>query len=77
MFRLIDGGLELSEVAEGVDIDRDFLEHLPFTPKIDTPKRRSPALFGESRIGLRQLISELSLDKRISCSPEINMLLLD
>jgi propionate CoA-transferase len=34
VFRLTDEGVELTEVADGVDIDRDILAHMRFTPVI-------------------------------------------
>ncbi len=34
VFRLIDSGLELIEIAPGIDLNRDILEHMSFKPKI-------------------------------------------
>ncbi len=34
VFRLVDDGLELIEVAPGIDLDRDVLRHLEFRPRI-------------------------------------------
>ncbi|EON34814.1 short-chain acyl-CoA transferase [Gordonia terrae C-6] len=44
VFRLVDGSLELVEVAPGIDIDRDILSHMDFVPLIDSPARMDPAL---------------------------------
>lgn len=44
VFRLVDGGLELVEVAPGIDIDRDILSHMDFVPLIGSPARMDPAL---------------------------------
>lgn len=35
VFRLIDSGLELMEIAPGIDLERDILGHMAFTPKIN------------------------------------------
>lgn len=34
VFKLVDEGIELIEVAPGIDIQRDVLDHMGFTPKI-------------------------------------------
>ncbi|PKZ66165.1 acyl CoA:acetate/3-ketoacid CoA transferase [Gordonia terrae] len=44
VFRLVDGGLELVEVAPGVDIERDILSHMDFVPLIDSPAQMDPDL---------------------------------
>jgi len=46
VFRLIDSGLELIEIAPGIDINRDILDHMAFKPKIsDKLKIMSPSIF--------------------------------
>ncbi len=35
VFRLADDGLELVEVAPGIDVDRDILSQMPFAPIVD------------------------------------------
>ncbi len=77
VFRLTEEGLELVEVAPGIDIEQDILKHLPFDPVVRSPKPMAPELFRDERMGLRTLISELSMDKRISYNPDTNMLFLD
>ena len=34
VFTLTEDGLELTEIAEGVDLQRDILDQMPFRPKI-------------------------------------------
>ena len=77
VFGLIENGLELLEVAPGIDIERDILRHLPFRPQVKEPRLMEGSIFRETRMGLEGLLSELSLDKRISYNPETNMLFLD
>src|SRR5437762_13614350 len=45
VFRLSDAGLALTEVAPGVDLERDILQHLPFRPLIARPAAMDEALF--------------------------------
>ena len=39
VFELTDGGLELIEIAPGIDLERDILALMDFTPIMDTPPR--------------------------------------
>ncbi|MCC6869032.1 MAG: acyl CoA:acetate/3-ketoacid CoA transferase [Burkholderiales bacterium] len=54
VFELTPAGLMLTEVAAGLDVERDVLAQMGFRPAVATPLRRmDPALFGASRMGLR------------------------
>jgi propionate CoA-transferase len=52
VFQLTPDGLELLEVAPGVDLERDVLAHMGFTPIMRDVKRMDAALFQESWGGL-------------------------
>ena len=45
VFRLADGGLELIEVAPGIEIDRDIRPHMAFAPIIGTIRPMPPESF--------------------------------
>lgn len=45
VFELTDNGLELTEVAPGIDIERDILPHMGFVPIVREPKPMNPSLF--------------------------------
>jgi acyl CoA:acetate/3-ketoacid CoA transferase len=45
VFRLAAGGLELVEVAPGIDIGRDILAHMAFAPAIDAVRPMPPESF--------------------------------
>lgn len=77
VFRLTEEGLELIEIAPGVDLGRDILQRMPFEPIIGDLHEMPEAIFREQRMGLQQMIAELSLEKRISYNPGTNMLFLD
>ena len=61
VFRLTLEGLELIEIAPGVDLERDILEHMDFVPIVREPKLMDARLFREERVGLRGLIGGGSL----------------
>jgi propionate CoA-transferase len=56
VFRLTLDGLELIEIAPGVDLERDILARMDFRPIVREPKLMDGRLFREGRIGLRGLI---------------------
>jgi propionate CoA-transferase len=56
VFELDEEGLVLSEVAPGIDLQRDVLERLPFAVRTSSPvKIMDRALFGGAKIGLTRL----------------------
>ncbi|MEM4831671.1 MAG: CoA-transferase, partial [Sulfolobales archaeon] len=63
VFRLTENGLELIEVAPGVDVDKHILSKMEFKPRISKNLREMDVeLFNEKPIGLRDAV--LSLLKR-------------
>ena len=48
VFRLIDTGLELIEIAPGVDLQRDILDHMEFLPAIASKLKTMPAVCFET-----------------------------
>ncbi len=46
VFRLVADGVELIEVADGIDIRRDILERMDFTPVVRDPARMKAEYFG-------------------------------
>ncbi|MCO6058730.1 acyl CoA:acetate/3-ketoacid CoA transferase [Pseudomonas sp. MOB-449] len=57
VFRLTIEGLELIEIAPGVELERDILARMDFRPIVREPKLMDARLFREARIGLCELIS--------------------
>jgi propionate CoA-transferase len=55
VFRLREEGLELTEVAPGIDIERDVLAHMGFKPIIKDVKTMDPGIFSERWGGLAAL----------------------
>jgi len=77
VFALREGGLELIEVAPGIDLRRDILDLLPFKPMVFDPKPMSSLLFSPDLMGLRARISDIGIEERITYTPQTNTLFLD
>lgn len=77
VFALRENGLELIEVAPGIDIDSQILDLLPFDPLVNDPRPMDKALFHPEPLDLRQRLSDIGIDERISYTPETNTLFLD
>jgi propionate CoA-transferase len=57
VFRLVQGGLELIEIAPGVDLDRDILGQMDFIPSIAPDLQpMHPAIFRPEPMGLLDMI---------------------
>ena len=66
VFRLGAQGLTLTEVAPGIDIERDILARLPFRPAVDGPKPMDPAIFQPAAMGLRGRMLDIRIADRLS-----------
>ena len=74
VLRLTNRGMELVEVAPGIDIDRDILAHMEFAPIIEQPALMDAAIFVVEPMGLRQRMTSLPLSARFSYNAVFNML---
>jgi propionate CoA-transferase len=66
VFRLTPEGLELIEVAPGIDIEKDILAHMDFKPIVKRPKLMDPRIFLPKPMGLRSDMLDLPLEQRLS-----------
>lgn len=54
IFRLIENGIELLEIAPGIDLEKDVLSMMEFRPKISTElKTMDAAIFGHGLLNLK------------------------
>lgn len=54
VFKLVEDGIMLTEIAPGVDLERDILSRIAFKPLIAPDlKQMDPALFRDEKMGLR------------------------
>lgn len=61
VFHLTEAGLELTEIAPGVDLQRDVLDQMAFTPIVSKDLKRMPKeLFAEDWGGLKALMDSLA-----------------
>ena len=77
VFRLTGAGLELVEVAPGIDIDRDILSHMPFRPVVEAPRQMDAGLFRAAPLGLRERMLDIRIEDRISYDAATNTLFLN
>ena len=77
VFRLTREGMQLTEVAPGIDIERDILAHMDFTPIIAEPEQMDESIFLEEPMGLRERMVSQPLAGRFSYDPALNVLFID
>ena len=77
VFRLTESGLELTEVAPGIDIEDDILEKMPFAPEVRDPIEMDGSIFRPEAMGLRSRFLDIHIDDRISYDAAKNTLFLD
>jgi propionate CoA-transferase len=66
VFELTGDGLELIEIAPGMDLERDILSHMPFRPRVSSDLRIMDArIFTTEPMGLRSVMLEVPLEHRI------------
>lgn len=74
VFRLTKQGMELTEIAPGVDLQRDILDQMEFTPVINGhPRLMDPRIFRDQPMGLGEDMLALPLKKRLVYDPEQNI----
>ena len=74
VFRLCPQGLELIEVAPGVDIERDVLAHMAFRPIMKAePAMMDERVFAEEPMNLRPELLELPFEERLAYNPDGNV----
>ena len=77
VFRLTREGLELIEIAPGIDIKRDILDRMDFEPIVRQPRQMDPRIFSPEPMGLREELLRLPFDVRFNYDEEHNILFLN
>ena len=74
VFSLTQEGMELIEVAPGVDLQKDILLLMEFKPIVkDTPRLMDKRIFGVDPMGLKDYLLALTLEERLTYDPEENL----
>jgi propionate CoA-transferase len=74
VFKLGADGLELTEVAPGIDIERDILALMDFKPAIPRdPLAMDPRIFREGAMDLREHMLAIPLDRRFTLDEQQNL----
>ncbi|MCP5365463.1 MAG: acyl CoA:acetate/3-ketoacid CoA transferase [Hyphomicrobiales bacterium] len=78
VFRRTARGVELIEVAPGIDVEHDILAHMNFQPVIGDLREMDPRIFQQESMGLeRDLVDWQELPNRIGYDAERNILFLN
>ena len=74
VFVLTPDGLELTEVAPGIDIERDILAQMDFKPIIrEQPDVMDARIFRPEPMGMRDDLLSIPLDNRFTYDPQQNL----
>jgi propionate CoA-transferase len=78
VFRLCSEGLELVEIAPGVDLQRDVLDRMDFVPVMHSaPLLMDPRIFRDEPMKLRSQLLALPLAERLSYDAAKNILFIN
>ena len=78
VFALADAGLELVEIAPGIDLERDVLAQMDFRPVIrGTPRPMDAAIFRDEPMGLRERMLAIPMERRFSYDAELDTLFIN
>ena len=72
VFKLTPDGLELVEIAPGIDIERDILSRMEFRPIIRDPAVMDKRIFASGPMGLRDRLLGMPLEQRFTYHPGEN-----
>ncbi|MCU0558359.1 MAG: acyl CoA:acetate/3-ketoacid CoA transferase [Desulfobacterales bacterium] len=78
VFRLGPDGMELIEIAPGVEIEKDILAHMDFAPIMrQPPTPMDPRIFMPDRMGIKADMLDVPIADRILYNPDENMLFIN
>ncbi|MBF0230188.1 MAG: acyl CoA:acetate/3-ketoacid CoA transferase [Desulfamplus sp.] len=73
VFKLTPNGVELIEVAPGIDIEKDIFANMDFKPIINSPAIMDLRIFTDELMGLKDDMLNISLEKRLTYNANENL----
>ena len=74
VFKLTADGLELTEIAPGIDLQKDILDKMQFKPIINQePTLMDARIFAEEPMNIRAEMLEMPMSERLSFDPDKNL----
>ena len=73
VFRLTHAGLQLAEIAPGIDLKKDILDQMDFEPVIDNPKQMDVRIFRDARMKLRSQLLDIPMSDRLYYDKQQNI----
>jgi propionate CoA-transferase len=74
VFKLNEQGMEIAEIAPGIDLEKDILALMDFTPAIKgSPRLMDARIFKPEPMGLKDDLLTLTLDERLTYDPQENL----
>ncbi|MBK8046388.1 MAG: acyl CoA:acetate/3-ketoacid CoA transferase [Anaerolineales bacterium] len=77
VFQLTEAGMELVELAPGMDLERDVLAHMAFRPVMHRVRRMDWRIFWPELVGIREGLFRTPLDARYSYDKERDTVFVD
>jgi propionate CoA-transferase len=77
VFRRGREGMELIEVAPGIDIERDILAQMEFAPIVRNPGLMDPRIFRDQPMELEETLLGIGIAERVSYDAERNIVFLN
>src|SRR6478735_2170464 len=77
VFQRSKRGMELIEVAPGIDIERDILAQMDFEPIVDNSRAMDSRIFDAPPIGLEQVLLGLGMKERLAYDEARNTLFIN
>ena len=77
VFRRSKEGMELVEVAPGIDVERDILAHMDFKPLVKKPAEMEARIFRDEPMHLDETLLGLGMSQRVSYDPQRSVMFLN
>lgn len=74
VFQLTSEGVELIEIAPGVDLEKDILQQMDFKPLIKNIRPMDERIFKPAPMGLKDDLLSIPIDERLTYDPAANIL---